>query len=604
MNILKEFGFKSVWVADFEFQAPPGETPAPVCLVAQEIFSGNKVRIFQDELYSLKTPPYSITEDSLFIAYYSSADHGCHLALKWPLPANVLDPFVEFRNLTNGRKLQVGSGLLGALAYFGLDGLGAIEKDEMRKLVMRGGPWSLSEQVAILEYCESDVQAIIKLLPKLLPYIDIRQALLRGRFMKAAARIERNGIPVDKESLLKIKDHWPLIKKELIEKIDAEYQVFEECTFKTRRFEEYLIKNDIPWPRLPSGALALDDETFKEMSRTYSKLAPLRELRVSLSKMRNFDLQVGNDCRNRYLLSAFQSRTSRNQPSSSKSIYGTSVWLRELIRPKAGYALAYIDWSQQEFGIAAALSGDEKMIEAYRSGDPYLALAKQTGAVPPEGTKESHSEIREQFKTCMLAVQYGMSHLSLAMRLGKSPAYARNLLRMLREAYPKFWQWSDSAVDHAMLHGFLCTSFGWKIHVGSDTNPRFLRNFPMQANGAEMLRLACCLITENDICVCAPVHDAILIEAPITKIEDTTIEAQKLMEEASSIVLNGHKLRSDAKIILYPHRYVDQRGEKMWQTVWELVNKKIQREPLPTDSTPGDHGRTPAPSYLKSLYRK
>jgi DNA polymerase I-like protein with 3'-5' exonuclease and polymerase domains len=84
------------------------------------------------------------------------------------------------------------------------------------------------------------------------------------------------------------------------------------------------------------------------------------------------------------------------------------VWLRGLILPEEGCGLAYIDWEQQEFGIAAALSGDANMLEAYDSGDPYLAFAKQAGAAPPNATKASHGTLREQFKACALAVQYGM----------------------------------------------------------------------------------------------------------------------------------------------------------------------------------------------------
>src|SRR5438552_8491010 len=114
--------------------------------------------------------------------------------------------------------------------------------------------------------------------------------------------------------------------------------------------------------------------------------------------MRLSDLAVGHDGRNRTLLSAFRARTGRNQPSNTRFIFGPSVWLRGLIKPPPGYGLAYIDWSQQEFGIAAALSGDPMMLAAYESGDPYLAFAKQAGAVPSDATKESHSETRELFK--------------------------------------------------------------------------------------------------------------------------------------------------------------------------------------------------------------
>jgi len=58
----------------------------------------------------------------------------------------------------------------------------------------------------------------------------------------------------------------------------------------------------------------------------------------------------------------------------------------------------------------------------------------------------------------------------------------------------------------------LQTVFGWRVYVGPRANPRSLTNFPMQANGAEMLRLACCLATERGVAVCAPVHDALLLE--------------------------------------------------------------------------------------------
>jgi len=65
-----------------------------------------------------------------------------------------------------------------------------------------------------------------------------------------------------------------------------------------------------------------------------------------------------------------------------------------LIKPPPGHGVAYIDWQQQEFGIAAALSGDPLMMDAYRSGDPYLAFAKQAGATPADATKATHKAIR------------------------------------------------------------------------------------------------------------------------------------------------------------------------------------------------------------------
>jgi hypothetical protein len=137
--------FREVWAVDFEFAAPPGERPTVVCLVAWELSTGRKLRLWQDELQGMSLPPYPTDPQVLFIAYYASAELGCHLALGWPLPVNVLDLFTEFRNATNGLPLPCGAGLLGALAWYGLGGIEAAEKESMRELPQRRGPWSEGE---------------------------------------------------------------------------------------------------------------------------------------------------------------------------------------------------------------------------------------------------------------------------------------------------------------------------------------------------------------------------------------------------------------------------------------------------------------------------
>src|SRR5262249_7002010 len=147
-------------------------------------------------------------------------------------------------------------------------------------------------------------------------------------------------------------------------------------------------------------------------------------------------------------------------------------------------------------------------------------------------------------------------------------------LQAHREIYATYWRWSDAVVDTAMLTNQLRTVFGWTLHVGADVNPRSLRNFPMQANGAEMLRLACCLATERGITVCCPIHDALLIEADADAIDGAVNETQRAMREASELVLPGFPLRTEAKIVRHPERYVDEeRGRRMWETVWKLVEE-------------------------------
>jgi DNA polymerase-1 len=350
------------------------------------------------------------------------------------------------------------------------------------------------------------------------------------------------------------------------------------------------------------------DDTFREMARANPKIAPLRELRVALSQMRLSELAVGGDGRNRCLLSAFRARTGRNQPSNSRFIFGPAVWLRSLIKPEPGCGIAYIDWSQQEFGIAAALSGDPAMKAAYQSGDPYLEFAKQAGAVPQDATKENHKAERNQFKACVLAVQYGMGAESLAQRIGQPVIRARELLKLHQQTYRVFWKWSDGAVDYAMLHGRLWTVFSWTVQTGSNPNPRFLRNFLMQGNGSEMLRLACCLLTEAGIKVCAPVHDAVLIEAPLEFLPEIIRQTKQIMADASAIILDGFRLRSNADVVHYPDRYQDERGSEMWNTVQDILANQNTCSSTPTPPARSCNDTCAAapirPISLSVLYRE
>jgi hypothetical protein len=606
MDLLRQY-FRRVWAVDFEFGAPPGGRPEPRCVVARELFSGKLVRLWLDGGRVPERPPYDTGPDSFFVAYYASAELGCHLALDWPIPVRIVDLYAEFRCLTSGLPVVCGYGLLGALTYFGLPAMDSAEKAVMRDLALRGGPYTDAERRDLLDYCQADVDALGRLLPAMLPTLDLPRALLRGRYMAAAARMEWVGVPIDVEALDRLRANWEGVKGGLINAVDPAGEVYTTArprSFSAARFAGYLARHGIAWPRLPSGALALDDETFREQARAHPRhIGPLRELRHALGQMRVSDLAVGPDGRNRCLLSAFGSRTGRNQPSNARFIFGPSVWLRPLIQPGPGRAVAYVDWSQQELAIAAALSGDPAMREAYRSGDFYLTFAKMAGAAPPHATKMSHGAIREQFKSMALGVLFGLSAWGLAHKLDMAPCYGKALLDHHQQTFRRFWAWARSVVDQALLTNRIDTCFGWTLHVGPKVTTRTLSNFPMQAHGAEMMRIAACLATERGVTVCAPVHDAFLIEADADAIDVEIARMQAAMREASELVLPGFPLRSDAKIVRHPDRYSDPRGERFWCVVQSLLAQ------LDGSDTPALEGRgtpslqgTPVQSYFLSSW--
>ena len=561
MNGLESF--EEIWCVDTEYSAPAGHRPTPICLVATELRSGRQLRLWEDQLARLRAAPFRTDRRSLFVAYAAAAEFSVFHTLGWPAPDRTLDLFFEFRAMTNGLQTPSGSGLLGATVYHALSAMGAVEKDSMRQLAIRGGPFTDAEREALLAYCAEDVAALARLLPAMMPRIDLGRALLRGRYAWAVAAMEHRGIPLDVLTFEHLKSRWASIRTQLVAEVDQRYLVFDGTTFKRDRFARYLIGRGIPWPILESGQLDLSDDTFRSQAKVHPVVAELRELRVALGQMRLFeDLAIGPDGRNRTSIAPFRARTGRNQPSNAKFIFGPSRWLRGLIRPEPGMAVAYLDYISQEIAVGAALSGDAAMLEAYSSGDFYLSFAKQAGVVPADATKATH----------------GMGPESLAQKIGKPTAAAAELLTLHRRTYPQFWKWSQAAVDRATLTGQIRTVFGWPLRVGPSTdptrpgaNPRALSNFPVQGNAAEMLRLACCLLVERGIGLCAPVHDAVMVEGPADRIEDVVVKARAAMVEASRVVLRGFEIGADVKIVSWPDRYVDDAGADFWNTVMRLA---------------------------------
>jgi DNA polymerase I len=171
-----------------------------------------------------------------------------------------------------------------------------------------------------------------------------------------------------------------------------------------------------------------------------------------------------------------------------------------------------------------------------------------------------------------------MGARGLAACLDQAPIVARDLLQAHRRTYARFWRWSDHAVMYAMIHSEFQTVFGWPVHVGHVSNPRSLANYPMQANGAERCAWRRAW-PPNAIEICAPVHDAFLIMAPLDRIDHDIAAMRAAMAEASRVVLDGFELTTDVSITKYPNRYADPRGGVMWRKVMSELQQigRIER---------------------------
>jgi DNA polymerase family A len=584
-----ELPFREIWVEDFEFYpglgtnngGRDGDPVTPLCWVGMEMRSGRVLRLGQDQLDRC---PVDFADPSvLTIGYMISAELGCHIALGWSQPANCIDPYVEFRHLTNDARIKSGDrnagfySLDGALRYFGLDLIDSARKHDMRARIIQGPPYPFPLPGEIVNYCEGDVRALAHLVPHIIRTTrSLPHALMRGQFMWAIAQQERRGIPIDMPWYERITSRWDAIQCDLVREKDAAYGVYViedgKPHFKLELFGDLLRREQIPWRRLASGQYDLSSKTFEEQTKNHPRLDGLRELRSTMSMLRKNRLQIGNDGRNRALLGPFGSKTSRNQPSTAKYIFGPAKCLRFLISP-ARTALVHRDYEQQEAQIAAVLSGDEALLAACATGDVYLGIAKQLGFVPEDADKNSHGKVRDQFKTVVLGILYGLGPPALAAKIGVSVFEAAEILARLKAQFRAFEEFAANVTDRAGLDLEISNGWGWWMLCPPGTSARTIRNYPIQSTGAEIMRAACILAERRGVRIIAPVHDAFMAEGPADQVEVVSAELDRAMRDASRVILRGYELRTDKQVILPRQRFYDKRGAGMWETITRLVSK-------------------------------
>ena len=605
--------YREVWALDTEYNfrpsssytspadpQPDGSIQHPVCLVARELYSGRKVELFEDEFGA--GPPFSVGPENLFIAYNAVAEWLTFLALGWPLPERVFDPFIEYRRHICGTPWDVNipgnKTMLKALRHFNIKGITAEFKDEERDFILRGPPpggWASAGRRRILAYCDTDVRPLFRLTECLLDSdccgpplrsessiiqpIGLAQAIHRGRYSMAAARMEHTAIEVDNLLLDKVRADWGVIQAAIIAELDT-FGVYPDGHFDNYRFLD-VAENDlgIRWPRTTSGLPMMDKETMKDMVLLHPELAPIRELRDQLSEMRLEKLRIGADGRNRTGCFMFGAKTGRNTPSANKYLFGLAKWARHFLKPTQGQAVAYLDYRNQEYHIAGVLSGDEELLAMLAAEDPYIEFAIMAGLAPVGATKTTHPEIRAICKTLLLGTNYGMGAESFALKASIPLTEAHLIHSRLKHTFAQYHRWSNEVVREARAGHWLHTMFGWRQFM-DQSGALTIRNWKMQANGAEMIRLACCLATERGVQVCGPIHDAILIEAPIDEIDATVATATAAMEEASREVLDGHGVPVDAEIIRWPDRYRPGDGREMWERVLRLAGVNEDGSPL------------------------
>jgi hypothetical protein len=591
--------FATIVVCDFEYEVADGELPNVLCMVAhvldQNLRHVRTIRLWRGEFGA--TQPFDLGSDTLFVAYSAWAELTCFMTLGWKFPEHIFDLHTAYLAASNVLlphdpdevRKKPRKRLADACRAYGIPGWEQINKDVIARDIGEGR-WRDHGQDAVYEYCEEDVRASALLLRHQLcgrpglPPADVARVLHWSNYSaKVVTQIQAKGMPIDVSLWNLVQENKAAVIAALLRQFDPSYggedSIYTPAgEWSYERFERWLVRAGVPaWPRLDTGRLNIDGDAFRLMYHIPG-IEGLHALRDTLGVIVRAKLPIGRDGRNRPSLFPFCTATGRN--AHAKSLFNAHASVRSFMVFPEDTIGVYLDWRTQEVGIAAALSGDRALMHDYGNGDVYHALAKLCGLTndpDPIRWKKENPAMRQRMKPLQLAVNYGMGVPSLAKGLDRHPLIASAIVERHRQTYPRFWQWREDQVQAAMLGRRIETQFGWPLYLSSSPNKRTLYNFPMQGNGAEMLRLAAWRLCEAGIVPNMLIHDGILIEA---RNQEQITQAIEIMKAAGRHVCDGFEIGFEIGVDIdqrleHGARYQDKRpiAQRMWRAIMDVLRE-------------------------------
>lgn len=485
-------------------------------------------------------------------------------------------------------------------------------KTKMRDLIISCPvSFDATEKKAILDYCLDDTKHLPKLLEainsqyrKLIPkdhLATLRQEVhWRAEYAIRTAMMVRHGYPVNTEWVKNLTENIPVVMRELIEDINEQFPTilpfkFNKASSKysmdTKAVRTWIANSGHKgWEKTETGLLSLALDSFKKFYN-YSHDYPANNFGAQMVRYFNMAQQlkgfsdpsgsssntfwdyVGSDGMVRPYMNIYGAQSSRSQPSSTSFLFLKTGWMRSLCVAPDGYAIGAIDYSSQEFLLGAVSSMDEKMIEAYNSGDVYLAYAKAIGMVPPHGTKETHGKERDLCKATVLGLSYMMSEFGLSHDLSEklghfvSPDECKELVQAFYDVYSKFSAWRERSIDlYFVQDKYIRLPDGFYM-FGSNENFRSVGNVPLQGFGACIMRKAVQLAQDAGLNVIMTLHDALYIMFKSDDLESMDI-LKRCMHDAFLFYFNDRQ-KSSASII--------RMDGKVWSTDYqdgEMITKE------------------------------
>lgn len=395
----------------------------------------------------------------------------------------------------------------------------------------------------------------------------IAEAVVRGRYSALTAKMEARGYPINVDATRNFSRQVPQILMECQRDINAQFPTAKPFKWKkatssfqwnqnaTRDWLRANVDTD-KWMKTDGGKkntpqLSLSLEAWEKQfafKHTYprgnfgAQMVRFLKLKQSLygfsetgGKRKNFWNSVGPDGRVRPYMNIYGAQSGRSQPAASGFMFLKPAWMRSLVQPAKDRFLFGIDYGQQEFFLSALVAGDQNMIDAYLSGDPYLWGAKKAGVIPEDGTKKSHKIERDLFKNTYLGILYGMTKYGLAIKLtgdtGRpySEEDAQKQIDLFEEMFPEYMDWKGDVAYEYGPGAVIRLPCGWRMW-GDNENVRSVMNVPIQGFGSSVMRDAVARCDRRDVLIGWTLHDALYAEDDVENLHKVGIMHDAMKE--------------------------------------------------------------------------
>ena len=327
--------------------------------------------------------------------------------------------------------------------------------------------------------------------------------------MPVLARMERNGVVLDTDTLKEVENDFTLrlqtLEKDIYELAGHEFTINSPRQVGEVLFGELKLSEKVK--KTKSGQYSTSEEVLRDLHSKHpivQKILDYRGLKKLLSTYVEALPKLINPATGHIHTSFNQAVTATGRLSSSNpNLQNIPVRgedgreIRKAFIPEEGEIFFSADYSQIELRIMAHLSGDEHMIEAFNAGhDVHAATAAR---IFHKDIKDISKDERRKAKTANFGIIYGISAFGLAERMDVSRTEAKELIDSYFEMYPKIKDYISKAVDTAREKGYIETEFGRRRYL-PDINSRnaVVRgyaernavNAPIQGTAADIIKIA------------------------------------------------------------------------------------------------------------------